>query len=187
LSAGKIFVGTPTPLQSNPEEKFVIQPTRGRVVLFTPHKSDAIPNDGQPLAAIIAHVHSDGVINLTVFDAFGRVIPRPSVPLLQDGDAKPNDGGFAEWMPYQKGQAAKTEQLEQKIAASEQSSGLQPHQQRVVDEKAELDERLGKLIAFFGTPIFTGLVEEERERLAAQERAMGAYSRILADRIAAFV
>lgn len=63
---------------------------------------------------------------------------------------------------------------------------LPAHEQRVVIEKAELDERLSKLSAFFGTPIFTGLDEEERERLAAQARAMGDYSRILGDRIAAF-
>ncbi len=31
-------------------------------------------------------------------------------------------------------------------------SALQPHQQRVLDEKAQLDERLAKLDAFTGTP-----------------------------------
>jgi hypothetical protein len=61
-----------------------------------------------------------------------------------------------------------------------------PHQQRVLDEKAELDVRLSKLNAFFGTPIFTGLDKDERERLAAQARVMGEYSRILGDRIEAF-
>ena len=36
---------------------------------------------------------------------------------------------------------------------------LQPHQQRVVDEKRDLDEKLEKLNAFFGSPIFAGLTE----------------------------
>lgn len=66
------------------------------------------------------------------------------------------------------------------------ASPYAPHQQRVLDEKAELDVRHSKLQAFFGTPVFTGLDEEERERLAAQARVMGDYSRILGDRIAAF-
>ena len=39
---------------------------------------------------------------------------------------------------------------------------MQPHQQRVVDEKTELDEKLTKLLAFFQTQTFTGLAEAER-------------------------
>lgn len=95
----------------------MIKPTRGRVVLFTPSAADQIPAGGEPLAAVIAHVHSDSVINLSVFDAFGRLHARPSVQLLQEGDAKPDGSPYAEWMSYQKGQAAKTEQLEQSLAA----------------------------------------------------------------------
>ena len=34
---------------------------------------------------------------------------------------------------------------------------LAPHQQRVVDEKNELSDRLSKLLCFFQTPIFAGL------------------------------
>lgn len=33
---------------------------------------------------------------------------------------------------------------------------LAPHQQRVVDEKAELDDRAGKLNVFIGTEVFKG-------------------------------
>ncbi|WP_082439562.1 Gp49 family protein [Massilia sp. WF1] len=65
-------------------------------------------------------------------------------------------------------------------------STLQPHQQRVVDEKCELDARLAKLVPFFDTPIFAGLAEEEKQRLERQEDAMKAYSEILTERIAAF-
>lgn len=65
-------------------------------------------------------------------------------------------------------------------------SAYAPHQQRVIDEKAQNDERLLKLNGFFGTAIFTGLDEEERERLAAQARVMAQLSTILGDRIAAF-
>lgn len=62
----------------------------------------------------------------------------------------------------------------------------QPHMSRVLTEKVELDERIGKLVAFFDTPIFSGLPEAERGRLRAQHTAMADYSKILGERIAAF-
>lgn len=65
-------------------------------------------------------------------------------------------------------------------------SALQPHQQRVVDEKAELDEKLAKLSAFFDTPIYAGLSNAEQHRLHGQSVAMKAYSDILGQRIEAF-
>jgi hypothetical protein len=169
----------------------VIKPTRGRVVLFTPAKTDTVANDGTPLAAIIAHVHSDGIVNLTVFDAFGRVHARPSVELLQEGDQAPAGGAYAEWMPYQKGQAAKTEALEKTLElvvpqVSLASAALAPHQQRVLDEKGELDGRLSKLREFFATPTFEALDADERDRLTRQSQVMGEYSLILNERIGAF-
>lgn len=65
-------------------------------------------------------------------------------------------------------------------------STLQPHQQRVVDEKRELDERLEKLNAFFRTPAFHGLEGAEQGRLGRQAGIMMQYSAVLAERIAAF-
>lgn len=63
---------------------------------------------------------------------------------------------------------------------------LQPHQQRVVDEKAELDGKIVKLVAFFETPIFANIDPDEHARLKNQVIAMTTYSSILAQRIAAF-
>lgn len=63
---------------------------------------------------------------------------------------------------------------------------MQPHQQRVIDEKAELDEKREKLDAFGRTPMFTGLPQQEKERLTAQAHIMTMYSAVLSDRIAAF-
>jgi hypothetical protein len=68
---------------------------------------------------------------------------------------------------------------------------LAPHQQRVVDEKAELDDKVSKLGAFIDTfdkPFskFAMPPEPERQRLYAQHRVMAQYSQILAERIAAF-
>lgn len=99
----------------------MITPTAGRVVWYfkSPNENEsgfARPaNEATPLAAIIAYVHSDRMVNLTVFDANGVPHPRTSVPLVQEGDEIPG-GSHCEWMPYQKGQAAKTEQAEKAAA-----------------------------------------------------------------------
>lgn len=92
----------------------IIPPTVGRVLWFYPseHTGEAgfvrHSGGGGPYAAIIAHVWSDSVLNLTVFDANGTPHSRTSVPLIQDGDAAP-DHAFCGWMPFQKGQAIKQE------------------------------------------------------------------------------
>lgn len=63
---------------------------------------------------------------------------------------------------------------------------MQPHQQRVVDEKAELDERLAKLRGFIGSDIFLNLDAAEQVRLRMQAVHMAAYSKVLGERIEAF-
>lgn len=64
---------------------------------------------------------------------------------------------------------------------------MQPHQQRVVDEKRELDEKLDKLKAFIQSEKFESEVGgQERYRLIRQSEIMGEYSNILGARIAAF-
>lgn len=64
---------------------------------------------------------------------------------------------------------------------------LQPHQQRVVTEKAELDEKANALSNFIGhSPIFETLDAAEQERLKEQNDVMWQYSEILGARIAAF-
>jgi glyoxylase-like metal-dependent hydrolase (beta-lactamase superfamily II) len=91
----------------------MIKPTVGRVVHFYPESNDSMLYRGgdTPLAAIITHVHSDYCVNLAVFSAEGYALARTSVRLVHD--ARPRSGSqFCEWMPYQKGQAAKTEELE---------------------------------------------------------------------------
>lgn len=63
---------------------------------------------------------------------------------------------------------------------------MQPYQQRVVDEKTELDGRLEKLNAFLASEKREGLPADEAGRMVAQAEAMGTYSRILGERIAHF-
>jgi hypothetical protein len=64
---------------------------------------------------------------------------------------------------------------------------LQPHQQRVIDEKTELDKKATALSQFIGnSDIFPTLDEAEQERLREQNDVMWQYSEILGARIAAF-
>ncbi|MBF5006826.1 hypothetical protein ISG32_21500 [Diaphorobacter sp. NR2-3-3-1] len=60
-------------------------------------------------------------------DANGNAHSRTSVPLVQDGDSCPANGYYCEWMPYQKGQAAKTEAAE-KNASTAPSTDSEPSQ-----------------------------------------------------------
>lgn len=60
---------------------------------------------------------------------------------------------------------------------------MEAHLQRVVEEKRELDEKLSKLSAFFGTDTFAGLVDEQKELLRRQAYHMQCYSNILASRL----
>ena len=89
-----------------------IDPTVGRVVWFWPDASEHITaRVGEPLRADICAVNSDGTVNLSVNDVRGVQTTRLNVMLVQPDEPKP-EHSFCAWMPYQKGQAAKTEALE---------------------------------------------------------------------------
>lgn len=102
-----------------------ITPTVGRIVWYRLNTSQDVHGidsemarfntQGEarpdPLPAMIVGINTPDRVNLVVFDAAGMAHPRTSVLIAQDGDPVPVDGGFAEWMPYQLGQAAKTESL----------------------------------------------------------------------------
>jgi len=65
---------------------------------------------------------------------------------------------------------------------------MQAHQERVVIEHKELDEKLFKLNHFIkDSPIFKGLQQAEQDRLVRQQHWMTGYHQVLAERIAAFV
>lgn len=82
-----------------------IIPTIGRVVHYN--------QNGLTMAAIVVRVWSESLVNLAVFDGNGIPFSRTVVRLIQapyDSPPAPNEE-FASWMPYQIGQAAKTEEL----------------------------------------------------------------------------
>lgn len=95
-----------------------IQPTPGRIVWYWPSANDGVPSlPGQPLAAIVASVHTDRRVNLSVIDSYGNHHARGNVSLIQPDDIRPQPGSFnfAEWMPYQIGQKAKTDELQAQV------------------------------------------------------------------------
>lgn len=97
----------------------MITPTVGRKVWYIPSDADVAGNFGmmrvghQPLDATVLTVWSNDRVNLLVVDHNGKTFPVTSVTLVQ-GDAapdmsgKPGEKGYATWMPYQVGQAAKS-------------------------------------------------------------------------------
>lgn len=87
----------------------VITPTIGRVVWFWPARREGEPYSEQPFSASVVYVWGDRLVNLAAFDHNGTPESHTSVPLVQEGDPKPEYGFYAQWMPYQVGQAKKHE------------------------------------------------------------------------------
>ena len=89
-----------------------IPPTVGRKVWYRPDGPE-----GPILDATVCFVHSDSCVNLGVRDHNGVDLGgKTSVTLVQEGETPPA-WPYCEWMPYQKGQAAKTEAAETKVGA----------------------------------------------------------------------
>lgn len=84
----------------------MITPTVGRVVWYRPVADILCVNGTEPLAAIVAGVWGDRMVNLAVFDFNGAMHNRTSVTLVQPEDTKP-DHSFCQWMPFQVDQANK--------------------------------------------------------------------------------
>lgn len=92
----------------------MITPTVGRQVWFWPSKDKVAEmqpafDRTQPMAATVTWVWDDRRVNLAVLDQNAKPYPMIGVKLLQEGDAPAEGESYAEWMPYQKGQAAKAE------------------------------------------------------------------------------
>lgn len=63
---------------------------------------------------------------------------------------------------------------------------MEAYQERVVEEKRELDEKLAKLLAFIDTERFAALSVEEQMRMNIQRSIMACYNQVLGQRIEAF-
>ena len=166
----------------------IIKPTVGRVVLFHPSELTGEASfvrhpDDQPYAAIIARVWSDSMVNLTVMDANGDPHSRTSVPLVQDSDSRPGNGFYCEWMPYQKGQAAKTEAAEKNASTTSGEyrqrsqreqleyalvSGAAPHLAHVPDQAGRIAQGIKSVLdALHPQPVLlnphTGMLRDARD------------------------
>lgn len=63
---------------------------------------------------------------------------------------------------------------------------LEPHQQRVVDERNEVEDRTKKLLEFQTTDLFKSLDPAEIKRLNRQALIMQLYCTVLQERIESF-
>lgn len=61
-----------------------------------------------------------------------------------------------------------------------------PYQERVIQEKAELDDKIAKLTAFIESANFKKVDPREQNRLRIQKHWMALYSQVLGERIEAF-
>jgi len=84
----------------------IIKPSIGRKVWFWPagFRGVKVMSDLQACDATIVYVWSDNMVNLLVTDHNGASISMPSVRLRQGKEPAP-PGCYAEWMPFQLGQA----------------------------------------------------------------------------------
>ena len=63
---------------------------------------------------------------------------------------------------------------------------MKAYQQRVVEEKAELDGKIERLLTFTTGVIFSDLPKDEQERMGRQLGFMQEYSDVLGERIGVF-
>lgn len=64
---------------------------------------------------------------------------------------------------------------------------LKPHEQRMIAEYVELDERIKKINAFLETDTFRELPDDDRYLIEGQAKAMIGYWNFLSTRVARFV
>lgn len=105
----------------------MITPTPGRVLWVFSNgnqydatgKAFSISDPDQPLAAIVAFVHSETVVNVAAFDHLGRACRFSSIPIIDQCEDKPETGVYACWMPCQLGQAQRAAEAEARAEAAE--------------------------------------------------------------------
>jgi hypothetical protein len=99
----------------------VAEVTVGRMVYYRPCNADNLNVSLEPLSAQVAAVHDGGkAVNVCVLDHEGRTHAKQRVPFVQPGETPPKVS-YCEWMPYQVGQAKKTEEAEAKLAEAAKS------------------------------------------------------------------
>ncbi len=101
----------------------MIKPTVGRILHYYPGANDVVTGPA-PCAAIVTGVVHDREIHVRAFGPAAGSWSRPNVMLLQDQDQPKPMTSYCKWMEYQVGQAARTEQAEALVAASDAEKTL---------------------------------------------------------------
>lgn len=155
-------------------EANIIVPTEGRVVHY--HIAGIAPpgfatHTSNQYAAHVASVHNPRLVNLMVIDADGQPWPTQSVPLRQPNDEPPL-GNYCEWMAYQKGQAARAEQLERRLAGHQAMppTGEPPTLNTPVRDPQKLAEAIEMSVAARNAPDAPPLESRPDKERAALER-----------------
>lgn len=78
----------------------MITPTIGRIIYV--RNRHANTKKDLPEEASIAFVHENGLLNVAGHDHHGMPFVIHELRLVQEGEAFPDHGAYAEWMPYQK-------------------------------------------------------------------------------------
>ena len=127
LGRGMVLIGDHPmafPHGSNPQKPWAYEkaknkaavPTIGRVVYYH------VPGMDQPMAAIVASVIGDYTINIGFLSPDGVGGSAREVPHI---DQRPNDiTPYWDWMDFQKGQAAKTEELQRALDTKTKGVGI---------------------------------------------------------------
>lgn len=122
-----------------------IQPTVGRKILYRPPADQGHAEDVR-FSADIAWVNEDNTINIAYLNQYGLSFHACGVVIAAGNNlAEP---GQCEWMKYQKGQAAKTEELEEQLSDKpdaaqdfiDQATGKKPLTEPTAAEDVTEDE-----------------------------------------------
>jgi len=106
-----------------------------------------------------------------------QVTAWPETKDMLDGFAVQYADGYTSWSPKKV--------FEEAYLPIGQVKELPPHVQRVIGEKAQLDDRLSKLSAFLQTPAFKDLPAKSQKLMEAQAKTMAEYSEVLKQRLEA--
>lgn len=153
----------------------IITPTIGRKVWYRHDGLQTTDINGgqinvvsygdQPMDATVIYVWHDRMVNLRITDHAGNTFALSSVHLVQQGDVTPGYR-YCEWMPYQKGQAAKAaatalsvvdpgpDSLEREIQAKADKGPRVTPADVEAEISAEYSFTLDKALA--GCPLFEG-------------------------------
>lgn len=137
----------------------MIEPTPGRIVYYYEGKTM------WPAMVVGVYDKDPRMVDLKVFtDA--NVYSRPRTQLLQDED-KASSPHWAEWMPYQKGQAAKSDteiaDLKKQVEdLTKVVDGLTGHSNTVRDQIKALEASVHKTVADALGPVSKGALDGKK-------------------------